>query len=108
MNGEDHLTVPCAVIEIVPWLTDLLQERRSGRAQWRMEIRPQESVRGLLVRLHESHPRLAQAVYSLDEDRVTGLVNLLLNDRALELAGGLDAQLHDGDRVVLVPAYAGG
>lgn len=95
-------------IELIPWLTDLLDQPQSRRVSWKEEISQEESVRCLLSRLHHSYPRLMAAVYSVEYGRLTGRVNLILNDRALELAGGLDATLREGDRLVLVPAYTGG
>jgi molybdopterin converting factor small subunit len=33
---------------------------------------------------------------------------VVLNDRLLDLAGGLRARLQDGDKLAIVPALAGG
>ncbi len=95
-------------VEIVPWLTDLLDQPRSGRIKWREEIDQAEPVRSFLIRMHQSYPQLAATMYSIEETRLTGRVNIILNDRALELIGGIDAPLQDGDRLILVPAYTGG
>ncbi len=95
-------------IEVIPWLTDLLESRSSGRVRWREQIRAGETVRGLLLRLHESQPRLAAAVYDRDEARFAGRAHIIVNNRSLELAGGPDARLRDGDQLTLIPAYVGG
>lgn len=108
MREESKDAATGVQIEVIPWLTDLLEEHGSGRARWREGIEPGDTVGALIARLHRSHARLAEAVFNLEEGHLTGLVNLLLNDRALELAGGVDAVLRDGDRLTLIPAYAGG
>ena len=35
-------------------------------------------------------------------------VEIVLNDRVLDLQGGLNAVLHDGDTLTFLPAHAGG
>ncbi|MBI2953281.1 MAG: MoaD/ThiS family protein [Chloroflexi bacterium] len=95
-------------IEVIPWLTELLDPPRAQRVKWREEIALGDPVCALLAVLNRSCPRLASAVYDPQAARLTGNAHIILNDRALELVGGLDALLHDGDRLVLVPAYVGG
>ena len=38
----------------------------------------------------------------------TGQVSIILNGRLLELAGGMQAEVRDGDTITFLPAYAGG
>ena len=100
--------MPNVTIEVIPWLTDFLDGRVSGRASWQEEVPVGSTVRELLGRLYATQPKLAATTYDRHGRDLTGRVNLILNDRLLELAGGLDAVLTDHDRLTLVPAYAGG
>ena len=100
--------MPLITVEVIPWLTDYLAPRPTGRAAWEEEIPAGATVRDALVQLFATRPKLATVTYDHQTTDLTGVVNLALNDRLLELAGGLNASLADGDRLTLIPAYAGG
>ena len=100
--------MPHVTVEVIPWLTDYVDVKVSGRASWQEEMPTGSTVRDLLFQLHARHPKLAATTYDRDGRELTGHVNLIFNDRLLELAGGLDAVLTEHDRLTLVPAYAGG
>jgi molybdopterin converting factor small subunit len=65
------------------------------------------TVADLLSRLVDSDARYTHifdpATHALPEH-----VEAVLNDRVLELQGGLDAPLHAGDVLAFLPAHAGG
>ena len=95
-------------IEVIPWLTSLLGSVASGRVILEERLPPGATVRRVLVRLGEEHPSLGNVLFDRDTGTLGWQVSVVLNDRLLELAGGLDAELRDGDTVTLLPAFQGG
>src|SRR5690349_12198283 len=47
-------------------------------------------------------------VFAAEAQRLPEHVEIVLNDRVLDLQGGLDAPLKDGDVLSFLPAHAGG
>jgi molybdopterin converting factor small subunit len=68
---------------------------------------PGESVGALLARLAAADDRYA-LLYDPATDRLPEHVEAVLNDRVLDLQGGLDARLSPGDVLSFLPAHAGG
>jgi molybdopterin converting factor small subunit len=66
-----------------------------------------ESVGGLLARLAASDERYA-LLYDSAAERLPEHVEAVLNNRVLDLQGGLEARLSPGDVLALLPAHAGG
>ncbi|MBI4491398.1 MAG: MoaD/ThiS family protein [Chloroflexi bacterium] len=96
-------------IEVRSWLARRLagnSSRREG-AVLREPISEGEALRSLLARLIGRDAGFAQ-VYDLDHDRLTDYAEVVLNGRVADLVGGLDAPLHDGDVVLVLPSFAGG
>ena len=75
---------------------------------WEEEVEKGATLRTLFKRLTDRYPKFRELVYDPGNGELTGLVSVIFNNRVLELAGGLDAEIQDGDSVVLLPAYAGG
>lgn len=44
----------------------------------------------------------------LEDGEVRRFINIYVNDEDIRFAGGLNAELSDGDTVVILPAVAGG
>jgi molybdopterin converting factor small subunit len=65
------------------------------------------SVADLLDRLVQSDARFG-LLYDAERARLPEHVEVILNDRVLDLQGGLDAQLKPGDVLGFLPAHAGG
>jgi molybdopterin converting factor small subunit len=66
-----------------------------------------ESVGSLLARLADSDERFA-LLYDTVAARLPEHVEAVLNDRVLDLQGGLEARLSPGDVLSFLPAHAGG
>ena len=96
-------------LEYYAWLGRVLGlSTREGRLFVDEAITPGETVRSLLQRLAVRSESFRETIYEPAQDRVRESVALLVNDRAVELAGGLDAPLQDGDNLVFLPGFAGG
>jgi molybdopterin converting factor small subunit len=82
-----------------------LGERHGSRTRVRVPLRA--TVADLLTALPESDDRYAYLF-----DRRTGAlpehVEVVLNDRVLDLQGGITAPLRAGDTLTFLPAHAGG
>ncbi len=75
-----------------------------------IELKPQASTRDLLVLLAERHgDPFTKAVYDPKEPNGMKPYHILaVNGLMVNLLGGLDTKLKDGDRVAVMPVVTGG
>ncbi|HEY3014956.1 MAG TPA: MoaD/ThiS family protein [Nocardioides sp.] len=64
------------------------------------------TLTGLIDDLEANHPGLKDRL--LDGPDLRRFVNVYINDEDVRFIGGLEAELTDGDQVVVLPAVAGG
>ena len=64
------------------------------------------SLSALIDDLESSHPGIKERL--LDDGDLRRFVNVYVNDEDVRFMGGLEAELKDGDQVVVLPAVAGG
>ncbi len=64
------------------------------------------SLSALIDDLEANHPGIKERL--IDEGDLRRFVNIYINDEDVRFIGGLDAELSDGDQVVVLPAVAGG
>jgi molybdopterin converting factor small subunit len=103
-----EVTVARVRLEVVPWLTRAFGVAESGRFVKEEEVDAGTTVRELFDRLATQYQGFAEFVFDRDSRELTGLVSVIFNDRVVEMQGGLDATITDGDTIILLPAYAGG
>jgi sulfur-carrier protein len=60
----------------------------------------------VLTDIDGRHPGLSERI--ADESGIRRFVNVYLNDEDIRFLGGLEAPVHDGDTVTVLPAVAGG
>ncbi|HEU5454531.1 MAG TPA: MoaD/ThiS family protein [Nocardioides sp.] len=68
------------------------------------------SLSALIDDLEANHPGIKERLVE-DSDSGTDLrrfVNVYVNDEDVRFIGGLEAEISDGDQVVVLPAVAGG
>ena len=97
-------------LELHGFLADRLSElgrRRGTRTIVSVPIDPEASVATLLTGLVAADARYG-LLFELEARRLPEHVEAVLNDRVLDLQGGLDAPLHAGDVLAFLPAHAGG
>ena len=94
--------------EVLPWLTVAFGAKGPGHLVIEEEVDLGATVRDLFDRLAFQYQGFAELVFDRDRRQLTGLVSVILNDRILELQGGLDTTFADGDTIILLPAYSGG
>jgi len=95
-------------VEIVPWLTELAGESHSRRLIIQEELGGEGTVREVLAGLGRRYPALGRVLLDAETGGVGGHVSIIVNDKLLDLAGGLEAKLKEGDTLVLLPAFQGG
>ncbi|MGA8256292.1 MAG: MoaD/ThiS family protein [Nocardioides sp.] len=68
------------------------------------------TLSALIDDLESNHPGIKDRLVEPKGDRVElrRFVNVYVNDEDVRFIGGLEAQLSDGDQVVVLPAVAGG
>ena len=69
------------------------------------------SLNALIDDLEAHHPGIKERLIEDSADGQSDLrrfVNVYINDEDVRFIGGLDAELSDGDEVVVLPAVAGG
>ena len=64
------------------------------------------SLAALIDDLEASHPGLKDRL--IENGDLRRFVNVYVNDEDVRFIGGLEAELSDGDQVVVLPAVAGG
>ena len=64
------------------------------------------SLSALIDDLEASHPGIKERL--IEGDDLRRFVNVYVNDEDVRFIGGLEAELSDGDQVVVLPAVAGG
>ena len=65
-----------------------------------------ETLAGLIDDLEGNHPGIKDRL--IDGGDLRRFVNVYVNDEDVRFIGGLEAELADGDQVVVLPAVAGG
>ena len=64
------------------------------------------SLAALIDDLEANHPGIKERL--IDDGDLRRFVNVYVNDEDVRFIGGLDAEVSDGDQVVVLPAVAGG
>ena len=64
------------------------------------------SLSALIDDLEVNHPGIKDRL--IDNGDLRRFVNVYVNDEDVRFIGGLEAELSDGDQVVVLPAVAGG
>jgi sulfur-carrier protein len=64
------------------------------------------SLTALIDDLETNHPGIKDRL--IENGDLRRFVNVYINDEDVRFIGGLDAELSDGDQVVVLPAVAGG
>ena len=84
-----------------------LGRRRGTRTLIDTPLPPDASAGEVLARLVASDARF-DLLFDASSGRLPEHVEVVLNDRLLDLQGGLAARLRPGDTLTFLPAHAGG
>jgi molybdopterin converting factor small subunit len=109
LPAEHGVAVQSVRVEYYGWVGRTLGlAKTDGRVFVDLPVGRGETIRSVLQRLAADSEPFRETVFDVDRDRVREYVALLINDRAVELAGGLDTQLRPGDNLLFLPGYSGG
>ena len=100
--------MPKVTVEVWSSLSHLFGLNRRKRHVLEVEIDEGTNLAGVLERLADDNPRFAKALYKPDSREPSGYVSVVVNERLPELLNGYKTKMNEGDRIVLVQAYAGG
>ncbi len=81
---------------------------RAGKLVFDTQVADGAALEDLLRKLAADNPRFGRVAYDPRTKEPSGQILVVVNDRLPELLNGYHTQLHDGDRITLVQAYAGG
>ncbi len=96
-------------VEVLPPLAESLGiEKTSEEVISDPKSEGGNTVKELLNRLGERHPRFGRIVFDIQTQKLTGKVMIFLNGRALELVDGLETKLSNADTLTFVPHIEGG
>jgi len=95
-------------IEVMPWLSGYLVEGSTGPALLDEYVADGTRVRDLLQQLVGRKRDLEEVLFDSSKGSLAGHVVATLNGRILELAGGLETELKDGDTLRLMVGIVGG
>ena len=90
-------------LEIRPPLSEGL-----GKSNMSLQLEEGAVFEELLQKLATKSPRLGDRILDAQNRRIRGDIVVVVNDRLLDLAGGMSTKLEEGDKVVFLPAYQGG
>ena len=94
-------------VEVLSWLARGVSPAGSGKAVWDEPIGEGETLGDLMDRLTARYPQFAE-FYDPRSRVLQEHVELVLNGRLYDLAGGFGAPLRRGDSVMLFPGFSGG
>ena len=106
----DATSEGAVTLELHGFLADRLAalgRRRGTRVAVDVPLDGARSVATLLSRLVADDARYA-LLFDAEAKRLPEHVEAVLNDRVIDLQGGLQAELHPGDVLTFIPAHAGG
>jgi molybdopterin converting factor small subunit len=95
-------------LELWPWLSRHEEHTGFRRITLEEEVGEGEAVKDFLGRMWERHRAFREVIFDRRTQELSRQVTVIYNDMLLELAGGLDTVLHDGDKLSFLPAFAGG
>jgi adenylyltransferase/sulfurtransferase len=66
-----------------------------------------QTVGEALAALLELYPSIGRYIFD-DQQRLRSFINIFINDRDIKTLNGLETRLKDSDRILILPAIAGG
>jgi molybdopterin converting factor small subunit len=95
-------------IEVVSWVNQFVGGSGSGSVEISEAARAGETIRNLLHRVSQQHPRLRDALWDPDTGDQGPHIEIIVNEAVLGIEHELDSALRPGDRLILIGQYIGG
>ncbi len=94
-------------VEVLSWLARGMDFPREDKAVWEEPIKDGETLGDLMDRLAARYAHFSE-FYDPNSRLLQDHVELVVNGRLYDLAGGFAAPLRSGDTVMLFPGFSGG
>lgn len=93
---------------VPPWIASMLDKQGSDWFVFDKDIEEGATIGDLLAEFAATYTDFRQVVFDPDVGRVSDQVLIFVNDSLLQFPDMTEAELSDGDRIILLPVYAGG
>ena len=91
-----------------PWIARHLGEQGSDQFVLEKEILDGANIGDVLTELASQEPEFRKMVFNPDVGHVGDQIHVVLNGQLLTFMEATETQLHDGDSLFLITAFAGG
>lgn len=95
-------------LKLPPWVAIMLNEQGSGWFIFEKEIGEGATIGDLLEDLALNYTNFRKVVFNPDVGKVSDQVNVVLNDRLLQLPDVTEVKFNDGDSIIILLVYTGG
>ena len=95
-------------LEVLPWLSRYFGAESTARAILERDVATGVTVGGFLEDMTLQSQELKEVLFDDRTGRLVSHIIVIKNGRLLELSGGLEAELEDGDTLRLMASIAGG
>lgn len=87
-------------LEIMPWISRYFASGGHGRLVMERKVEDGTTIRDLLEEITEDEREVREIFFETGTGRLVGYIALVLNERFVELSGGLDTELKPGDSLL--------
>ena len=95
-------------LRILPWFSNLIKGEKSGELSLDFFLTEGSTFQDFLRVLTSQRSDIAALFCDQADGQVKYNAVIVINDRVIELVGGYQALLSDGDVIMVMPAYSGG
>ena len=95
-------------LRILPWFSNLIAGEKSGELRFDFSLSEGSTFQDLLLAISSQRSDIAAILCDQDGGQVKYNAVVVINDRVIELVGGNQTLLRDGDVIMVMPAYSGG
>jgi molybdopterin converting factor small subunit len=86
----------------------MVEHPGQSHAEFREQAGAGDTIRTLLRRFSERHPKLKEALWDPNTGEMGPHVEIIVNDAILDIHHTLDSFVKDGDHIILTGQYIGG
>jgi len=95
-------------LRVPPWIASMLDKQGSDWYVFDKDIKEGATIGDLLTEFASTHADFRQVIFDPDVGRVSDQVLVFVNDSLLQFPEMTEAELSEGDHIILLPVYAGG
>ena len=95
-------------LKIPPFFAYIMDPSASDWFVLEKEIGKETTIRDFLTDLASNNSEFRDVVFNPDEGTVCDQIDIVINQKLLDVPREMDTKLSDGDVVILLPVYAGG